>query len=378
MADKIKLRRDTQANWEAVNPILDEGELGVITDSNGLVIGDGVTCFTKLPQKRTFSENIDITVGPGGDFTDVNEALAYIQYLQPKFRTVTEVTRSPTGHGFDQFHLDLQINLIFKEGYVFTHPIVFENVYAPWLNITQENLNVPLEINIPYDSITDNTLIAIGMFQSHLRNITLNLQNTNLTDLLLTPLYMVNSTLNEVSLEVQDVQIGIYMSHNSVIKEIKHFVANKIKTYPLYLCYNCYAMIRIEPETNAFNINDVGTTHPSDPYSSSAICLTESKLIFYSRDLSLIHYIDTVTSVFTLRGLSQLFLRYATVFNINNVTEAIFRANGTASGSVSIYTPLRVGTNISEVYIPTDIVPNAYNKKMLISAMTDVTTPIDP
>lgn len=48
MADKIKLRRDTQANWEAVNPILDEGELGVITDRNTVKIGDGTHGFTEL------------------------------------------------------------------------------------------------------------------------------------------------------------------------------------------------------------------------------------------------------------------------------------------------------------------------------------------
>jgi len=47
--DKIKLRRDIQANWEAVNPILDIGEIGVILDSNALVIGDGVTPFNELP-----------------------------------------------------------------------------------------------------------------------------------------------------------------------------------------------------------------------------------------------------------------------------------------------------------------------------------------
>lgn len=50
MADKIKLRRDTQANWEAVNPILDEGEIGVILDSNAIVIGDGVTGFKDLQE----------------------------------------------------------------------------------------------------------------------------------------------------------------------------------------------------------------------------------------------------------------------------------------------------------------------------------------
>lgn len=48
MADKIKLRRDTQANWEAVNPILDEGELGWITDRNTAKIGDGTQGFNNL------------------------------------------------------------------------------------------------------------------------------------------------------------------------------------------------------------------------------------------------------------------------------------------------------------------------------------------
>jgi len=53
MADKIKLRRDTLANWEAVNPILDEGEPGFISDTNELVVGDGVTGFSDL--KRFFT-----------------------------------------------------------------------------------------------------------------------------------------------------------------------------------------------------------------------------------------------------------------------------------------------------------------------------------
>jgi hypothetical protein len=49
MADKIQLRRDTQANWEAVNPILDQGELGLITDLNKGKLGDGIHGFNDLP-----------------------------------------------------------------------------------------------------------------------------------------------------------------------------------------------------------------------------------------------------------------------------------------------------------------------------------------
>lgn len=48
MADKIKQRRDTQANWEAVNPILDQGELGWVTDRNTGKLGDGTHGFNEL------------------------------------------------------------------------------------------------------------------------------------------------------------------------------------------------------------------------------------------------------------------------------------------------------------------------------------------
>ncbi len=327
-----------------------------------------------------FDHNIDIYVGPGGDFTDINEALAYIQYLQPKFRTVTEVTKNPTGHYFDQFHLDLQINLIFKEGYVFTHPIVFENVYAPWLNITQENLDIPLEINIPYNPDIDNTLIAIGMFQSRLRDITLNVKNTNLTNLLMTPLYMVNSTLNELRLEVQDVQTAIYMSHNSIIKEIKHFVANRIRSYAIYLCYNSYTMVRIEPPTNEFNISDVGITHPN--YDASAICLTESNIQIYANSTAPTHYINNVNYAFRLRGQSQLTLHHTLEMEIDNVNTGIFYASNdwgyVNAGTVSLSNPLKVGTNIVANTAPLIISPNTFNKNLLILTAGDLTVPITP
>jgi hypothetical protein len=44
----IKLRRDTAADWETVDPILAEGELGIETDTNRIKIGDGTTEWTGL------------------------------------------------------------------------------------------------------------------------------------------------------------------------------------------------------------------------------------------------------------------------------------------------------------------------------------------
>lgn len=42
----IKLRRDTAANWTSVNPVLNEGEMGLETDTNKLKIGDGYNTWS--------------------------------------------------------------------------------------------------------------------------------------------------------------------------------------------------------------------------------------------------------------------------------------------------------------------------------------------
>lgn len=45
----IQLRRDTAANWTAVNPILNAGEAGYETDYRRMKIGDGATNWAGLP-----------------------------------------------------------------------------------------------------------------------------------------------------------------------------------------------------------------------------------------------------------------------------------------------------------------------------------------
>lgn len=45
----IQLRRDTAANWAAVNPVLAAGEAGYETDNRQLKIGDGVSQWAALP-----------------------------------------------------------------------------------------------------------------------------------------------------------------------------------------------------------------------------------------------------------------------------------------------------------------------------------------
>ena len=57
MADRIQIRRDTQANWLSVDPILAQGEFAVETDTNQFKIGDGVNVYSLLPY---------VTQGPDG------------------------------------------------------------------------------------------------------------------------------------------------------------------------------------------------------------------------------------------------------------------------------------------------------------------------
>ena len=56
MASIIQLRRDTAAQWTAVNPVLANGEWGYETDTGQLKIGDGVNVWTILPYRLTSGE----------------------------------------------------------------------------------------------------------------------------------------------------------------------------------------------------------------------------------------------------------------------------------------------------------------------------------
>lgn len=47
-AATIRLRRNTSAQWAALNPILDSGEQGLETDTGRVRIGDGQTRFVAL------------------------------------------------------------------------------------------------------------------------------------------------------------------------------------------------------------------------------------------------------------------------------------------------------------------------------------------
>jgi len=59
MATRIKLRRDTAANWLASDPILAQGETGFETDSRAMKLGDGTTRWSDL--KYAVTGNLKVT-----------------------------------------------------------------------------------------------------------------------------------------------------------------------------------------------------------------------------------------------------------------------------------------------------------------------------
>jgi len=59
MATRIKLRRDTSANWLESNPILAQGETGFETDSRAMKLGDGTTRWKDL--KYAVTGNLKVT-----------------------------------------------------------------------------------------------------------------------------------------------------------------------------------------------------------------------------------------------------------------------------------------------------------------------------
>ena len=48
LQSKFLIRRDTEANWQSANPVLEEGELGVATDTFVVKVGNGISTWNQL------------------------------------------------------------------------------------------------------------------------------------------------------------------------------------------------------------------------------------------------------------------------------------------------------------------------------------------
>ena len=77
MSTRIRLRRDTAANWTSNNPTLTTGEMGYETDTGKFKIGNNTNAWTALPYSITAElsegnlndlKDVTITSAASGDF----------------------------------------------------------------------------------------------------------------------------------------------------------------------------------------------------------------------------------------------------------------------------------------------------------------------
>lgn len=53
MATRIQIRRDNTVNWTTINPILSQGELGLVIDTGLIKVGDGISTWSALAYSKS-------------------------------------------------------------------------------------------------------------------------------------------------------------------------------------------------------------------------------------------------------------------------------------------------------------------------------------
>lgn len=81
MIDRIRLRRDTSADWSFYNPVLASGEPGVELDTNRIKVGNGISAWDNLPYLLGNLSGLQLLIGDGS-FTsiqwDASERLNFV------------------------------------------------------------------------------------------------------------------------------------------------------------------------------------------------------------------------------------------------------------------------------------------------------------
>ena len=75
MAYRFLQRRGTNAQWEAKNPILGPGEIGIVTDTGVIKVGDGETAWSTLDLVFEATPTVISVFGRVGEITATSEDL---------------------------------------------------------------------------------------------------------------------------------------------------------------------------------------------------------------------------------------------------------------------------------------------------------------
>ena len=82
MSTQIQIRRDTEANWSGVNPILADGEIGFDVTSNRFKVGNGVDAWNDIEFSGSSLATGDEPVSPNEmeQWFNPDDGYLYIQY----------------------------------------------------------------------------------------------------------------------------------------------------------------------------------------------------------------------------------------------------------------------------------------------------------
>ena len=102
MADIVQIRRDSTDNWQSVNPILADGEIGFNTTNRKLKIGNGATAWNNLLYTVD-----DVPTNLSEFINDINYDDRYFTETEIAMLLNDKVT-IPTQAEWDNFRLTLQ------------------------------------------------------------------------------------------------------------------------------------------------------------------------------------------------------------------------------------------------------------------------------
>lgn len=169
--DRVQFRRDTAANWQMYNPVLMEGEMGLVTDNpNQYKIGDGTNAWNDLPL-RGYNGTIAQELGDDEDavvsqktvtrYIYDNNRYANIFVKYPIFNTKNMTFTLETGTRLSNYklgYITLETDVVFDVSDIIT-------TWSVWYLILDSSLNKRYVRNIDKVLLSSNeAIIALVRF----------------------------------------------------------------------------------------------------------------------------------------------------------------------------------------------------------------------
>lgn len=161
MADRVLQRHDTAARWQQYNPVLAEGEIGIITDgAKGYKIGDGKTPWNSLPFPANPANVVQETGDSESAVMSQKAATEMGKELQYQFFEISRYVASPntlfnvnvTKGGWFNVPITLSSGIhkiLIRRGEISdTYPL-YVNIFAGETNVG----TVTIPVNIEYAQI---------------------------------------------------------------------------------------------------------------------------------------------------------------------------------------------------------------------------------